>query len=76
MYWNIDTFNIPNYSFLSKSRSSKRWGGVGIYVNKTYNYKERTDWSIFYDGIFENNFVEIETNNFEKTLIGVIYRPP
>ena len=72
----IDTFNIPNYSFLCKSRSSKRGGGVGIYVNKTYNYKEGTDLSIFDDGIFESIFVEIETNNFEKTLIGVIYRPP
>ena len=71
----IDTFNIPNYSFLCKSRSSKRGGGVGIYVNKTYNYKERTDLSIFYDGIFEYIFIEIETNNFEKTLIGAIYRP-
>ena len=72
----IDTFNIPNYSFLCKSRSSKRGGGVGIYVNKTYNYKEGTDLCIFDDGIFESIFVEIETNNFEKTLIGVIYRPP
>ena len=72
----IDTFSIPNYYFLCKSRTSRRGGGVGIYVNKTYNYKERTDLSIFYDGIFESIFVEIETNNFEKTLIGVIYRPP
>ena len=72
----IDTFNIPNYSFLCKSHSSKRGGGVGIYINKTYNYKERTDLSIFYNGIFESIFVEIETKNFEKTLIGVIYRPP
>ena len=72
----IDAFNIPNYSFLCRSRSSKRGGGVGIYVNKTYNYKEGTDLSIIDDGIFESIFVEIETNNFEKTLIGVIYRPP
>ena len=72
----IDTFSIPNYYFLCKSRTSRRGGGVGIYVNKTYNYKERTDLSIFDDGIFESIFVEIETNNFEKTLIGVIYRPP
>ena len=72
----IDTFNIPSYSFLCKSSRSKRGGGVGIYVNKTYNFKESTDLSIFYDGIFESIFVEIETDNFEKTLIGVIYRPP
>ena len=72
----IDTFNIPNYYFLCKSYSSKRGGGVGMYVNNTYNFKERTDLSIFYDEIFESIFVEIEADNFEKTLIGVIYRPP
>ena len=72
----IDTFNIPSYSFLCKSRSSRRGGGVGIYVKKMYNYKERTDISIFNDGIFESILVEIETNNCEKSLIGVIYRPP
>ena len=71
----IDTFNIPKYSFLCKSRSSKRGGGVAFYINNTYNFKERTDLSIFYDGIFESIFVEIETYNFEKTIIGVIYRP-
>ena len=41
-----------------------------------YNFNERTDLSIFDDGIFESIFVEIETDNFEQTLIGVIYRPP
>ena len=41
-----------------------------------YNFKERTDLCIFDDGIFESIFVEVETNNFEKTFIGVIYRPP
>ena len=50
----IDTFNIPSCSFLCKSHSSKQGGGVGIYVSKTYNFKERTDLSIFYDGIFES----------------------
>ena len=53
----IDAFNIPNYSFLCELRSSKRGGGVGIYVNKAYNYKERTDLSIFDEGIFESIFV-------------------
>ena len=43
----IDTFNIPNYSFPCESRSSRRGGGVGIYVNSTYNFRERTDLSIF-----------------------------
>ena len=55
----IDTFNIPSYSFLCKSRNSKRGGGVCIYVHNMYNYKERTDLSIFDDGIFESIFVEM-----------------
>ena len=42
----------------------------------TSNFKERTDLSIFDDGIFKSIFVEIETDNFVKTLIGLIYRPP
>ena len=52
----IDTFNIPNCSFICKSRSSRRVGGVDIYVSNAYNFKERTDLSIFYDGIFESIF--------------------
>ena len=71
----IDTCNIPDYSFLCKSRSSKREGCVGIYVHNTYNFKGRTDLSIFPDVIFESVFAEIKTANFEKTLIGVIYCP-
>ena len=47
----IDTFNIPSYFFLCRSRSLKRGGGVGIYVNNTYNFKERTDLGIFYDDL-------------------------
>ena len=72
----IDTFNIHSYSFHCKSRSSKRGGGVDIHVSKTYKFKERTDLSISYDGIFQYILVEIETANFVKTFIGVIYRPP
>ena len=72
----IDTFNTPNYSFLCISCSSKRGGGVGIYVHNMYNSKERTDINIFDDGMFKSIFVEIETDNFEKTLIGATYHPP
>ena len=43
----IDTFNISDYSFLCKSHSSKRGGGVGIYVHNMHNFKERTDRNIF-----------------------------
>ena len=69
-------FDIPNYVFVHKSRKSKRGGGVGIYIKKSNKFKERTDLTIFEDGIFESIFIEIENINTVKTLIGVIYRPP
>ena len=72
----IDTFNITNYTFLCKSRISKRGDGVGIYVHNMYNYKERTDFSPFDEGIFESIFAEIETANSENTLIIVTCCPP
>ena len=72
----IGTFNLGNYSFLCISRSSKRGDGVCIYVSNTYNFKERTDLNIFYEGIFESIYEEIETVHLEKTLIGVICHSP
>ena len=69
-------FHIPSYVFVHKSRKSKRCGGVGIYIKNSNKFKERTDLTIFEDGIFEYIFIEIENINSAKTLIGVIYRPP
>ena len=68
--------DIPNYVFVNKSRKSKRGGGVGIYIKNSNKFKERTDLTIFEDGIFEYIFIEIENINSAKTLIGVIYRQP
>ena len=44
-------FDIPNYVFVHKSRKSKRDGGVGIYIKNSNKFKERTDFTIFEDGI-------------------------
>ena len=68
-------FDIPNYGFVNKSRKSKRGGDVGIYIKNSNKFKERTDLTIFEDGIFESIFIEIENINSVKTLIGVIYQP-
>ena len=67
--------DIPNYVFVHKSRKSKRGGGVGIYIKNSNKSKERTDLTIFEDGIFESIFIELENMKSAKTLIGVIYRP-
>ena len=68
--------HIPNYVLVHKSRMSKKGGGVGIYIKNSNEFKERTDLTIFEDGIFESIFIEIENISLDKTLIGVIYRSP
>ena len=49
--------HIPNYVSVNKSRKSKRGGGVGIYNKNSNKFKERTDLTIFEDGIFESIFI-------------------
>ena len=68
--------DIPNYVFVHKSRKFRKGGGVGVYIKISNKYKERTDFTIFEDEIFESIFIEIENINSAKTLIDVIYRPP
>ena len=69
-------FDIHNYVFFHKSRKPERGGGVGIYIKNSNKCKEKTDLTIFEDGMFETIFIEIENINSVKTLIGAIYRPP
>ena len=56
-------FDIPNYVFVRKSRKSKRGGGVVIYIRNSNKFKDRTDLTIFEDGIFESIFIFIENIN-------------
>ena len=38
-----DIFNIPDYTLLSKPRTGKRGGGVGLYVTDKTSFKVRDD---------------------------------
>ena len=67
----INMLDIPFYVFTHKSRKSKKGGGVGIMINNSNKFKERTDLTIFEDGIFE--FIFIENINLPKTLISAMY---
>ena len=69
-------FDIHNYVFVHKSRKPERVVVVGIYIKNANKYKEKTDLTIFEDGMFESIFIKIENFNSVKTLIGAIYRPP
>ena len=66
-------FNISGYSFEVKSRQHKQCGGVGFFINNSFNYKQREDLCINVPDIIESIFIELVTNN---VVIGCVYRPP
>ena len=72
---NMDEFSVPQNKFVRKSRNNKRGGGVGVYVNQSYQFTERADLSRNLDSVMDAQFIEL---NYKPSyiLIGVIYRPP
>ena len=50
-------------------------GGVGLYVNCSYQFRERDDLAVNIDDVIESQFIEL-TSKPKNTLIGIIYRPP
>ena len=71
----MNDFPLPNYSSVGKVRSNKLGGGVGLYINRTYQFRERTDLAVNIDDLIESQFIEITTES-KKILVGIIYRPP
>ena len=71
----MDEFSVPQNKFVRKSRNNKRGGGVGVYVNQSYQFTERADLSRNLDSVMDAQFIEL---NYKPSyiLIGVIYRPP
>ena len=76
--WNFPSyanFQIPGYSFVYKSRSTVRGGGVGIYIRSAHRFVVLDDISVFSDRIFESLFVEISFQSGSKCVVGSVYRP-
>lgn len=68
---------LPGYHplhFITRNDTTNSKGGVGIFVNNSYQYKHRPDLSLFIPHIFESLFIEL---SFDKKciIIGNIYRP-
>ena len=40
---NSDIYNLPDYTLLSRPRTDKRGGGVGLYVTDKTSFKVRDD---------------------------------
>lgn len=70
-----DIYQMPGYRFVSSVRVNKFGGGVGIFINDSYDYILRPDLSIM-DACIECLFVDITLTNKSKVLIGCVYRPP
>ena len=68
-------FFIPNYQFVSNSRSIKSGGGVGLFIHSSFSFSIRNDLNRMTEHI-ECVFVEINQHKKKNIIIGAIYRPP
>ena len=66
-------FIITNYSFIAKSRSTGKGGGVGIYVKNNLEFERRTDLE---GKTCECIWIEIFIKHSKSLLIACYYRPP
>ena len=56
---NHTLFSIDGYNCESAHRSSRRGGGVSLYIKEHIGYKQRSDLDIFNE-IMESKFIEID----------------
>ena len=67
-----DSYNMTDYTFLSKPRMEKRGGGVGMYIANRLKFKERNDLNTNSGNCpYESLFVEVKLE--KNKVIGVIY---
>ena len=70
-----DMYNISGYTFISKCRTERTGGGIGIYLRSDFTYIVRNDISMT-NGFIECLFVEIVQADGPNVIIGSVYRPP
>ena len=66
-------FNIENYQFISRPRTTGIGGGVGVYVKNSMEWKRRDDLE---SESTECIWLETFTHNTKSLLIAIYYRPP
>ena len=57
----MDEFSVPQYKFVGQSTNNKHCGGVGVYVNQSYQFTERADLSRNLDSVMEAQFIELNS---------------
>ena len=72
--WNCNLYNIPGYNFIEAHRSSRKGGGVGMYLRDIMPFQHL----VMPDFNCKCIFIEVDKDIFAKSknvIIGVIYRP-
>ncbi|XP_055521745.1 uncharacterized protein LOC129715880 [Leucoraja erinacea] len=65
--------NIQGYSIFRRDRRKGKGGGVALLIREGINAMERKDISL---EDVESVWVELHNTKGQKTLVGVVYRPP
>ena len=68
--------HIPDYSLLTNSGLTRKGGGVGIYMSNKFKCIQRSDLSIFIEGIFVLMFVDIQNTSLSKAIFGIVHCQP
>ena len=55
---NLNDFPLPNYHNIGMVRTNKQGGGVGLYINKSYQFRERADLAVNTEEVIESQFIE------------------
>ena len=71
-----DVYNMTGYTLLSKPRTNKRGGEVGMFVSSDLHFKLRDDLHMNSASCgFESLFIEDNIQN-NAIIVGTIYKPP
>ena len=71
-----DVYAIEGYNFFTKSRTDKIGGGVGLFVNNSFDCKIRSDLNRM-TPYLECLFLECrQPSPIQPIMLGVVYRPP
>ena len=68
--------NIPNYTLVSNHCQNRKGGGTGILLRNGIIYKPRKDPDQFKDKVIETTFIEINSRDGRKIIVGSLYKPP
>ena len=68
--------HLPGYNFIHEHRTESSGGGVGLYVDESFEFKPRPDLCFQNKKCAESLFVEVIRPKEKNIVLGVVYRPP